>query len=89
MGPSYAGILGPIAFLAMLIRGVIGGSSANSVLVASAVSLIAFAAIGYVTGCLADQIVLESVKQRFDRDIKNRVKVADSTSRVRTTGIGT
>jgi hypothetical protein len=88
MGPSYAGILGPIAFLAMLIRGVMGGSSANSVLVSSMVSLFAFAAIGYVTGRLADQIVLESVKYRFDRELKAHEKEAGATPRIPTTEAG-
>ena len=88
MGPSYAGILGPIAFVAMLIRGVVGGGSANSVLLSSTVSLISFAAIGYVIGRLAEQIVLESVKQRFDREIKLHDKVATATARVPATGAG-
>lgn len=88
MGPSYAGILGPIAFVSILIRGVIGGSSANGVLISSAMGLILFAAIGYVIGRLADQIVLESVKQRFDREMKAHEKVAGATSRVSTTGAG-
>lgn len=86
MGPSYAGILGPIAFLTMLIRGVVGGSSANGVLVSSALSLVAFSAMGYVIGRLADHIVLESVRQRFNRDLKTREKATAAGLRVQTTG---
>ncbi len=86
MGSSYAGILGPIAFVSMITRGLIGGSSANSVLISSAVSLITFAAIGYVTGRLAEQVVLESVKLRFDREMKAREKTDGATQRTATTG---
>lgn len=88
MGPSYAGILGPIAFLTMLIRGVVGGSSADGVLLSSALSLFAFAAIGYVIGRVADHIVLESVRQRFDRDLKAREKSPSAGMRVQTAGGG-
>ena len=72
MGPSYAGMLAPIAFVTMLARGLISGSSPEGVLLSSVVSLITFAAIGYVTGTLADHVVLESVKQRFSYELKAR-----------------
>jgi hypothetical protein len=88
MGSSYAGILGPIAFVSMLARGIVGGSSTDSVLLSSTVCLIAFAAIGYVIGRLADQTVLESVKQRFDREIKAREKAAPGTPRTQTSAAG-
>ena len=84
MGSSYAGILGPIAFVSMLTRGVIGGSSADSVLLSSAVSLIAFASIGYIIGRLAEQVVLESVKQRIDREIHGRAKLKIGGSALQT-----
>jgi hypothetical protein len=54
----------------------LGGSSANNVLTSASISLITFAAIGYVTGRLADQVVLESVKQRFDQEMKAREHAA-------------
>lgn len=72
MGPTYAGMLAPIAFVTMLARGLISGSSSEGVLLSALVSLIAFAAIGFVTGTLADQVVLESVKQQFTNELKAR-----------------
>ena len=72
MGPSYAGILGPIAFTTVLARGLLTGSSADALLIPAFVSLIAFAAIGYVAGSLADRVVLESVKQKFDLELSNQ-----------------
>ena len=70
MGPSYAGILGPIAFVSMIVRGLVSGSSASNVLINSSVCLLIFAAIGYVAGRIADQIVLESVKLQFGNELK-------------------
>jgi hypothetical protein len=63
----------------------IGGSSAQSALLSSVLSLLAFAAIGYLIGRLGEQVVLESVKQRFDRDLKAREKVANAAPRGSTT----
>ena len=68
MGPSYAGILGPIAFVTKLARGLFNGSSTDDLLISALISLVAFAAIGYVVGSLADRVILESVKQRFHRE---------------------
>jgi hypothetical protein len=86
MGPSYAGILGPIAFVTTLVRGVIGGGGADQALVSSAIHLLAFAAIGYVLGRVAEYVVLESVRQRFDRDLKAREQGASATLRMPATG---
>jgi hypothetical protein len=82
MGATYAGILGSLAFVVFLIRGAIHGSSAESVLLPGIVCLIAFAAVGYVAGRIAEQIVIESVTVRFNDELKNREtkKVADAKS---------
>jgi hypothetical protein len=72
MGPSYAGILGPIAFVTMLARGLISGSSTDHSLFLAIVYLVAFAALGFITGTIADRVVLESVKQRFDHELSNQ-----------------
>ena len=88
MGPSYAGILGPIAFLTMLIRGVVRGGSVDGVLISSVASLLIFAAIGYVIGRIAEHIVLEAVRQRFNRDLKTREKSPSAGMRVQTAGGG-
>ena len=72
MGPSYAGILGPIAFVTMLARGLLAGSGAEGVLLPALGSLFLFAGIGYICGKLAEQVVLESVKRRFDEEMEQR-----------------
>lgn len=72
MGSSYAGILGPLAFVTVLLRGVVHGSSADSVLVSALVALVIFAVIGYALGIMADRAVLESVRQRFDHELNQQ-----------------
>ena len=74
MGPTYAGILGLLAFVVILVRGAIHASSAESVLIAGVGFLIAFAAAGYVIGRVAEQVVLESVTRQFQDEMQNRNK---------------
>ncbi len=62
MGGSYAGILGPVAFLTMMGRGFLNDQPVESTLVAAWLSLLAFAAIGYIVGKLAGQIIEDSVR---------------------------
>lgn len=61
MGAKYAGILGPVALLTTLARGLIHGGNVEGVLFDAWIMLLAFAAIGYVIGRLADWTVEESV----------------------------
>lgn len=72
MGATYAGILGSIAFVVVLVRGAIHGSSAENVLVVGIGCLMAFAAAGYVAGRVAEQVVIESVTHRFSDELKNQ-----------------
>jgi hypothetical protein len=72
MGRTYAGILGPLAFTVILARGVIGGSGAEATLTIATSCLFLFAAIGFVVGQIADSIVFQAVKVKFDEELKIR-----------------
>lgn len=72
MGPAYAGILGSLAFVVVLVRGALHGSSADSVLMAGIVCLLVFSATGYVAGQVAEQVVRESVRNQFHEEMRNR-----------------
>ena len=69
MGQTYAGILGPLAFITILTRSVINNSSVESTMMIATVCLFLFAAIGFLVGQVADSIVLEAGKTNFDRDL--------------------
>lgn len=65
MGRAYAGILGPIAFVTVVARAVIGGGNAQNALLSAMVALFAFAVIGYVVGMVAERVVVEGVEARI------------------------
>ena len=57
MARTYAGILGPLAFLTVLARGLFGGGGTEAVLYHAWASLLAFAALGCAIGWFAEQTV--------------------------------
>ena len=72
MGRVYAGILGPLAFATILARSLVDGAGVESTVKIATVCLFAFAAIGYVAGRIADLIVTESVRTRFQAELQVR-----------------
>jgi len=66
---AYAGILGPLAMLITLARGLLHGEAAEPVLLAAWLSLLAFAAAGYLIGWLAQRIVEEAVSSRIAAEL--------------------
>ena len=69
MAHTYAGILGPIAFLTSVARGVVDGGSAESVLFIAWCSLLVFSVVGYVVGWIAERAVVESVRGRIEAEV--------------------
>jgi len=72
MAQAYAGILGPLAMLIAVARGLIHGHGAEAVLLAAWLSLLAFAAAGYVIGWLAQRVVDEAVETRIASELSAR-----------------
>ena len=79
MGRAYAGILGPLAFTVTLARGVIGGGGTAPTLMMATCSLFLFALIGYISGRIADAIVMEAVKTKFHDELQAREQAAETT----------
>jgi biotin transporter BioY len=65
VGPSYAGVLGPVAFATVLAHGVLHGGGAEATLGRAAGFLLAFGALGYVIGRVAGFVVEESVRTKL------------------------
>lgn len=65
MARIYAGILGLLAFLTCIARGLAHSSGVDSTLWLACGSMLAFAAIGLVVGACAGWIVEDSVGQRL------------------------
>ena len=72
MGRKYAGILGPLAFATALFRGLILGDGVEPTLKLAMLGLFAFALLGVVVGGIAEATILESVKTRFDNEMRAR-----------------
>ena len=79
MGRTYAGILGPLAFTVILTLGLFGNGGVETTLTIATCCLFLFAAIGYFVGQIADTIVVEAVKVKFDEEIKAREEAAETT----------
>jgi hypothetical protein len=69
MGRRYAGILGPLAFALMLVRGLLNGGGAEPTLWAASCGMFGFAFLGLILGETADYLVRESVKARFQQAV--------------------
>ena len=65
MARIYAGILGPVAFLTCLARGVLHAWSAEKALLVAWTSLLVFAALGSVIGWIAERILQEEARGRI------------------------
>ncbi len=72
MGRIYAGILGPVAFATVLGRSLVDGGGVDSTLKIAMACLFTFAAIGYIAGRVADQIVHDSVRTRLASEMSVR-----------------
>jgi hypothetical protein len=69
VGRSYAGVLGPVAFLTMIARGVLGGGGSQTTLLHAWIALLLFASLGHVIGRLASWIVQESVQDKVAAEL--------------------
>jgi hypothetical protein len=69
VGRSYAGVLGLVAFVTMIARGLLAGGGSQTTLLSAWVALLLFAAIGHVIGRLASRIVQESVQDKVAAEL--------------------
>ena len=66
MGPTYAGILGFIAFTATVVRGVLHGGGLEAVMLRATLTMAVFAIMGFIAGRLAEQMVDASVRSQIE-----------------------
>jgi membrane protein implicated in regulation of membrane protease activity len=67
---QYAGILGLLALMVSLMRGIIAGGASEATLWAAWLSLLAFTITGAVIGWLAERTIRESVSSRILSDLQ-------------------
>ena len=78
MGRAYAGVLGPVAFLVTMVRGLMHGSAAESTLLAASGALFLFAGIGYVIGQVARWTIYDAVRSKVAAEVS--VQQADKAA---------
>ena len=70
MGRAYASILGPLAFLGVVVKGLIDGGGPETALGVATACLFLFAAIGYVVAQTAGWIIDDSVRSEIIAQIE-------------------
>ena len=80
MARIYAGILGPLALLISLVRGVIHAWDTETMLLQAWISLWVFAAVGAVLGWLARRIVEQEVLTRISAEPDNEADGSGQTA---------
>lgn len=69
MARNYAGVLGLIAFITVMVRGYLDFGGIESTLQIACVALALFAATGWFIGGAAERIVDESVRERVNQEL--------------------
>ena len=72
MARQYAGILGLLALLVSLLRGLLAGSPGEATLFSAWLSLLAFVGIGAVIGGLAEWTVRDAVSSRILAELQEK-----------------
>ena len=70
MGPSYAGILGSLAYVIVISRGVLQGCAVEGTVKLSILMLFVFAAVGYVIGKIAESTIKDSIRVQLQRELE-------------------
>ncbi len=70
MGRNYAGTLGLLACLVVVVRGLFDGGDLENTIWWASLCLFGFAAIGYVAGRLASWIIRESVQAQMNVELE-------------------
>jgi len=79
MGPSYAGILGTLAYVIVILRGVLQGYAVEGTIKLSILLLFVFAAIGYVIGKIAESTIEDSIQVQLQRELEALEKTDEVT----------
>ena len=80
MGPSYDGILGTLAYVIVILRGVLQGYAVEGTIKLSILLLFVFAAIGYVIGKIAESTIEDSIQVQLQRELEALEKTDEVTS---------
>ncbi len=69
MARIYAGILGPLAFLTAVARGLVHGGTVEHTLLEAWIGLVVFSIVGFFIGWIAGATIDESVNAQIAREV--------------------
>ena len=72
MARHYAGVLGLVAFVTVVVRGIAGGDGVQGTVQTAVISMIAFAVIGAIAGAIAEGIVRDAIQAKLLAEVENR-----------------
>ncbi len=72
MARAYSGVLGAMALVLCILRGLVIGMLPNEILSQSLMVFCVFAGVGYGIGFIAERTVDESVENRFREEVARR-----------------
>lgn len=79
MGRIYAGILGPLAMVVIICRGIKDSAGIEGTLTLAIVALAVYAVIGSALGQIAQATVDESVRQKIEQQLAGRSSPESAT----------
>lgn len=82
MGRTYAGILGPLAMVVIICRGIKDSAGLEGTLTVAIVALAIYAIVGSIVGQIAEATVDESVRLKIERQLEaqNAARRADGNA---------
>ncbi len=72
MGRIYAGILGPLAMIVALIRGISIDGDPTTILLTALINLFVFAAIGFCFGTIAERTLNQAIRFQMEQKLESR-----------------
>src|SRR4051812_35372028 len=72
MARSYAAILGPLALVIVILRGVRDGSGTEAILLAATLALLMFSAAGFALGAVAKRLIEDAVRSQLAAEFAAR-----------------
>lgn len=78
MGRKYAGILGSLAFVLIVARGLVAGRLEPGLLGPAIGAMFVMAGVGWLAGTLAESLVSDAVRARFAAALQEQQAAAES-----------
>jgi hypothetical protein len=80
MGRTYAGILGPLAMVVIICRGIKDSAGIEGTLTIAIVALVIYSIIGSVLGQIAQATIDDSVRQKIEQQLASHATRGEASA---------